>query len=239
MELNIILPFCLFTLFSLGFLAAFLVVRVKKGAGPLALLLKTCASIFFFGGALYACYVNGLTLYNLFIVFGLFFALLGDIVLDLKIAYPEHNKLYTNSGIGSFSVSNVMFFVAIILLWNWLSRFMVFTIGSVVIALLFATVVLLLSPALKLDLKGYKVQVFVYSTLVALTAVLSLGISFFVPGFAIFAVGAILILISDLILSQTYFGNPKKPNLMIILNHIIYYLGELMIMAYIFFQLFA
>ena len=94
MELQIVLPFCLFLCFSLAFLSAFLVVRVKKGAGPLALLLKTCASIGFFCGALYAAYVNGLTLYNLFIVFGLFFALLGDIVLDLKIAYPEHNKLY-------------------------------------------------------------------------------------------------------------------------------------------------
>ena len=235
--LKIVLPFCLFTAFSLVFLIAFLVVRTKRGAGPLALVLKTLASIFFVSGAIYAVYVNGLSLANMFIVLGLVFALLGDIVLDLKVAYPEGNRMYLNSGISSFSISNVLYLTGIVLLWNSLSKFWFFAIGTVVIALLFAVVVFLLAKPLKLDFTGYKVMVFIYSFLVALTATLSLGISFYVPGFALFAVGAILILISDLILSMQYFGGKQESKLLTILNHVIYYIGEILIMTYLFFQI--
>ena len=70
-----------------------------------------------------------------------------------------------------------------------------------------------------------------------MATILTLSISFFINRMFVFSVGALLVLLSDLILSMTYFGAPKKPNLLVVLNHILYYLGELMIMSYIFFEL--
>lgn len=236
--LEIILPFCIFTIICLGFMTAFLVVRAKKGGCALAVILKTVASIGFMAGGIYAFYINIGVFANLFIVLGLMFALIGDIVLDLKIAYKQDNKLYLNSGITSFTISSALYIVATILLWHTLEKFVLFSIGSIVIAILFATIVFLLSKPLKLDFSGYKVQVFIYSFFVALIAVLSLGISFYVPRFAIFATGAILVLLSDLVLSMMYFGGKGENKMLCIINHTLYYVGELLVMAYLFFQMF-
>ena len=224
-------------LFSLAFLAAFLVVRVKRGACPAALILKTLASLGFVGGGLYGSYIAGLNLANLFIVLGLVFAMLGDIVLDLKVMHPEYNKTYLNSGIAVFSLSSIVYVVATILLNNGLEYFWALLGGSALISAIVAVIILLLEKPLKLDFSGYRVQVCIYSCVVTLAAVLSLSISFFIHGVFVFSIGALLILLSDLILSTTYFGSPKHANTLVIANHILYYLGELMIMAYIFFAL--
>ena len=234
---KIIFPFCLFSVVCLVFLGLFLYVRCKKGGCALAVFYKTIASIGFLAGGIYALYLNPNMLANIFIVLGLMFALIGDVVLDLKIAYKQDEKLYLNAGIGVFSTSSLLYIVAIILLWNTLSKFLFFSIGSVIIALVFAVLVFLLAKPLKLNFSGYKVQVFIYSFVVALVAILSLGICFFVPGFAIFAVGAVLILLSDLVLSTMYFGGKADNNILCIINHVLYYLGELLIMSYLFFQL--
>ncbi|MBR2909570.1 MAG: hypothetical protein IKC11_04400 [Clostridia bacterium] len=236
--LEIVLPFCIFTVICLGFMTAFLVVRAKKGGCALAVVLKTVASIGFLAGGIYALSVNSGVFANLFIVLGLVFALVGDVVLDLKIAYKEDNKLYLNSGITSFTISSALYFVAMILLWHTLDKFLLLSVGSVVIALLFATIVFLLAKPLKLDFSGYKIQVFIYSFFVALVAIMGLGISITVPRFALFAVGALLVLVSDLVLSMMYFGGKGDSKVLCSINHILYYLGELFVMSYLFFQMF-
>lgn len=235
---HIIFPFCLCVAVCFIFLTLFLIVRAKKGGCALAVIFKTIASISFVSGGVYALYLNGDILANLFIVIGLILALIGDIVLDLKVAYKKEEKLYLNAGMSSFTLSSVSYIVAIILLWNTLSKFMFFGLGSLLISVIFAIIVFLLAKPLKLEFKGFKPQVFIYSCVVAMVAIFSLGISFFVPGFALFAVGGILILLSDLVLSTMYFGDKGDNTILCVINHILYYLGELFIMAYLFFQLY-
>ena len=236
--LKTVLPFCIFTAICLAFMIAFLVVRAKKGGCALAVILKTVASIGFLAGGIYALYLNSGVFANLFIVLGLMFALIGDVVLDLKIAYKQDNKIYLNSGITVFTISSALYVVAMILLWHTLNKFLLLGICSVVIALIFATVVFLLSKPLKLDFTGYKVQVFIYSFFVALVAIMGLGISISVPRFAIFAVGGLLVLLSDLVLSMMYFGGKGDSKTLCTINHVLYYIGELLVMAYMFFQMF-
>lgn len=231
------MEFAIFATACLAFVGAFLYVRCTKGAGPLALVLKSIASIIFVFGGIYATYKIGLTLGNMFIVFGLILALFGDIVLDLKIAYKDQNKFYLNTGMISFSLSSALYIVATIILWHSLKNFLFATLGSLLIALLFAVVVMLLSKPLKLDFTGHKTLTVIYSTLVAMAAILSLFISFYVPGYALFAVGVLLVLISDLVLSLMYFGGKQDSKVLCIINHILYYLGELMVVSYLFFQL--
>lgn len=231
------MSFAIFATVCLLFVCAFLIVRTKNGAGPNALILKSLASMVFVIAGVYATFKVGLTIANLFIVIGLLFAMFGDVVLDLKVAYPEHNKIYLNAGMASFSVSSALYIVAIILIWNELKNFTLACVGSFVIGLLFATVVLLLAKPLKLDFSGFKVQTLVYSTLVATAGILSLFICFFVHWFAIFAVGVLLVLISDLVLSLMYFGGKADSKALCIINHILYYFGELLVVAYLFFQL--
>lgn len=231
------MEFALFSVVCLLLVGAFLWVRSTKGAGPVALILKASASMVFVFAGIYATFRVGLTVANMLIVFGLIFALFGDVVLDLKVAYKEHCGIYLNSGMISFSISSLLYIVATILIWNGLKNFALACVGSFVLALGFAIVVLLLAKPLKLDFTGFKVQTVVYSTLVAMAGILSLFISLYIPGFWIFACGVILVLISDLVLSLMYFGGKADSKALCIINHTLYYIGELLVVAYLFFQL--
>lgn len=236
MTTKMVLIFLAFAVVSLALMSVFLCIRVKKGACAKALIFKTLASLVFVVGGLTCAQIVGLNVQNLLVVIGLVCAMLGDIVLDLKQMHPENNKIYLNSGIAVFSVSSLLYVVSTCLWFNMLEKFWFLFGGALLISVLVAIVIFLLEKPLKLNFAGYKVQVFIYSLLVTMAAILSLAICLFIEGFAVFAVGALLILISDLVLSMTYFGTPKKPNTLVVINHILYYLGELMIVCYLFIQ---
>lgn len=233
MDIKLFLPFLAFTIACLTFLTIFLVFRVKS-ASPKALIFKTLASVCFVFGGVYTCTYIGLNSATALILCGLISAMLGDIVLDLYIL-DNRNNLYLRSGISVFSLSSLLYAVATILLFYSLKKFTFLLIGSIVIAILIAVIIQLLAKPLKLDFKNNSIFVFVYSLLVSLVAVLSLAVCFFVHGFAIFAVGTILVLISDLVLSFTYFGSCRHEKTLVVINHVLYYLGELLVMAYLFF----
>lgn len=231
------MEFAIFATICLVFVGAFLFVRCKKGACPLAVILKSIASIIFVFGGIFATFKIGLSTANMLIVFGLILAMFGDVVLDLKMAYKEHEKIYLNAGMTSFSLSSALYVVATVLIWHSLENFLLAVLGSFGLALVFAIVVLLLEKPLKLDFSGFKVQAFIYSMLVAMAGILSLVICFFAPKFAIFAVGVLLVLISDLVLSMMYFGGKGDSKVLCVINHVLYYVGELLVVAYLFFQL--
>lgn len=231
------MEFAIFATICLVFVGAFLFVRCKKGACPLAVILKSIASIIFVFGGIFATFKIGLSTANMLIVFGLILAMFGDVVLDLKMAYKEHEKIYLNAGMTSFSLSSALYVVATVLIWHSLENFLLAVLGSFGLALVFAIVVLLLEKPLKLDFSGFKVQTFIYSMLVAMAGILSLVICFFAPKFAIFAVGVLLVLISDLVLSMMYFGGKGDSKVLCVINHVLYYVGELLVVAYLFFQL--
>lgn len=229
--------FAIFATACLLMVGAFLFVRCTKGSCPLAVVVKSVASIIFVFAGIFATFQVGLSTANMFILFGLILAMFGDIVLDLKMAHKDHEKFYLNSGMISFSLSSATYVVATILIWNSLESFLFAVLGSFCLALVFASAVLMLEKPLKLDFSGFKVQTFIYSTLVAMSGILSLIICFFAPKFAIFAVGVILVLISDLVLSMIYFGGKGDSKVLCVVNHILYYFGELLVVAYLFFQL--
>ncbi len=221
----------------LALMIAFLVVRIKRGANDLSVCLKTMASLVFVFGALIAIYLSGLFLANILIVMGLICAMLGDVALDLKYTHVDYKKQYLNAGMVCFCLSNVFYIIAISFMFNSAQNFWLFAGGMVLVALVFAIIVFLMAKPLKLDFSGFKALTFVYSFLVSLTSFLSLGICFFVSGFAIFACGAILVLISDLVLSLMYFGGKDNSKVLCIVNHSLYYIGQLLIVAYLFFQM--
>lgn len=229
--------FGIFATACLLMVGGFLFVRCTKGACPLAVVLKSIASLIFVFAGIFATFKVGLTTANMFILFGLILALFGDIVLDLKIAYKEHEKFYLNTGMISFSLSSATYIVATILIWHSLENFLLAGLGSFALACVFGIVVLMLEKTLKLDFSGYKIQTFIYSTLVSMAGILSLIVCFFAPKFAIFAVGVLLVLISDLVLSLMYFGGKGDSKVLCVVNHVLYYLGELLVVAYLFFQL--
>ena len=101
----------IFVVLSMVICVAFCVLRASK-ATFYSLTLKILASLCFIFAGILALTVVGWGTVGIMIIVGMVFGLIGDIVLDLKIMYPEKNDTYFLIGTGSFAVGHVFYFIA-------------------------------------------------------------------------------------------------------------------------------
>ena len=232
-------------LFSLCVLSTilFLVVRVLKG-GIWGLLTKTFASFLFVVTSVVALTLYAPTISSLFVVIGLICGFVGDILLDLKVIYKEHNDIYLNSGMLAFGLGHIFYFVALFTyvlnrveyLATSTPLYIPILIG-VGIAIILCIGILLSTKLMKLNFGKFFYQSGAYTLLLTTLSVLSIvfAVTYQITMLWIFGIGATLILVSDLILSLNYFGGKENDKLLIILNHAIYYAGQILIAGFIFF----
>lgn len=239
----------------------FLVVRVKK-AGLAGFYTKTIASVFFILLAIFSYFevVKGkilipkvYTAYSMFIITGLIFGMLGDVFLDLKVAYTKDNDIHLPAGMISFSIGHIFYLIALMVYSG--SVILEATNGKVDVSLgfhygpLIAAIVvgagaIILAPFMKLDIGKFKIPAATYGILLTYTAVQSLY-SLIVAsqagtlnnGLLVMTIGGISFLISDLILSQIYFAKEKNMDtpIMVLACHITYYIAQILIALSIFF----
>ncbi|MCM1363769.1 MAG: lysoplasmalogenase [Faecalibacterium sp.] len=221
--------------FGLIFLIIF-IVRCKDKRSVSGVYTKNSTSMMFLLTAVMACYQNPAQWkYGLFITVGLVFGMLGDIYLDLKWVYPDDMKKYLEYGFICFGFGHMFYIPAI-------AKAAQLTIVQIIIAAVIGIVVavgnLLLEKPMKQKFGEFKLIVSLYSFILA-TMVATAVISAIVTAqaaFIILAVGAILFIISDLILSPMYFGEGKNTPLNFILNHVTYYAGQFLIALSIYFM---
>ena len=99
------------------FMALRLTVATKsEKGGVVAMFAKTAASLGFISIAVAGLY-EGASRAALFVLFGLVFGLIGDMVLDLKVVYLEKPEegVYLTGGMASFGIGHIMFLTAICL----------------------------------------------------------------------------------------------------------------------------
>ena len=224
---------------------AFLILRVKKGGLPAAVA-KTCASVMFVLTGIAAAMdsmpyfkepVIGLSKFNpwvMLFIAGLVCAVLGDLFLDLKYTYLEDSDAHTFLGFSFFIATQVFYFMAMqnVFLWKNDPKFIYIPFGVAVIFVL--CVIFGEKKILKVTFGKFKAISAVYSGILSFTtafAVCCMISSGFKPGAIMVAVGEVLFLISDLILSGTYFGVGKNTKKDVILNHVFYYAAQFVISA--------
>ena len=83
----------IFIVLSMVFCVSFCVLRAQKATG-FSLTLKILSSLAFIIAGILALQVNGFSTIGILILVGLICGLAGDILLDLKIMYPQHNNAY-------------------------------------------------------------------------------------------------------------------------------------------------
>jgi uncharacterized membrane protein YhhN len=88
---------------SLVLCIVFCIFRSKQ-ANVWSLALKTSASLAFVLCGLFAINATASYTSTLFIIAGLVFGLVGDIVLDLKIMYPTQSNQYFVTGTSAFAI---------------------------------------------------------------------------------------------------------------------------------------
>ncbi len=219
----------LLAVFSIIFCVLFCVVRAKK-ATVWSLALKTLSSVCFILCGIFAIYTTGSTAINLLIVAGLVMGLIGDIILDLKIMYPEEGDKYFVVGTTSFIVGHIFYFVGVLLynnsvlaenlLWNILI--------SAGVAIVLTLIIMLSSKKMNMDFGKMLWLVVLYSFILTFMTAFTISIAIYVPMFWIFAGGMIAFLLSDLVLSMQYFGG-RNEKVWIYINHLLYYAAQALI----------
>lgn len=224
----------------------FISVRVNKGelAGVFS---KTVASFCFIAFALLllAQKVN-LNTYSIYgvvcLVLGLVLGLIGDILLDLKVVYPFHKDKYLYAGMTSFLVGHIFYIISMILFSyneinffaNHLLPFFLVIVGA---AILTAITWLVSTKVLKLNYDRFSAFVNIYTFVLIFTTLLSLYIACVVSTIPMYVltIGFVLFLASDLVLSMQYFGGKLMDKKLIIINHALYYLAQIIIAMFVYF----
>lgn len=221
-----------FTCVGAVLLVCFCIKRVKATTPGIAMI-KAMVSVCFIATALSATvsrsFDSSHMRYAFFIIMGLIFGMLGDIALDLKFAHKKETKIYTYAGFICFLVGHLCFDVGMI------SEFykkgnILYIVIPVIVCLLTAVVIRFSEKPMKVEYGEYKNIVTLYTpVLVSLMAVsfsMALLNGWQVKGLDIIFGGSIFFLVSDLILSGTYFGQNKSRPVDIVTNHVTYYIAQ-------------
>ncbi len=168
---------------------------------------------------------------QLFIVLGLVAGLIGDLVLELKVMYPQQAKSYLNAGIASFSIGHIFFFIG---LAGFEPINAINFLYIILIALALSALILFASKFIKVSFKDMFVQVSFYTFILTFMTVYG-GFRFLLdPKFLLFFIGVLLFLLSDLVLSPIYFGDKKDDKTYAVVNHLLYYSAQICIATFIF-----
>lgn len=231
-----------FIALALGIVAtiAFLVKRVKEGGVKAAMLKAFASTLFIATGIAAAASVIGADKFSfaLFVVMGLVMGLMGDIWLDLKWVYPETNDTYTFAGFGSFMIGHFFYLAGLFIHYADFTKPLYIVIPAVVALLLGGGVVILEKP-MKMVYGKFKaitgVYGFVLGFMTFLSGSLALMHNFKEMTLNFMFVGGVLFLLSDLILSGTYFGEGKRRPVDIVTNHVAYYAAQFVIASAVLF----
>jgi len=205
-------------------LTMFLIYRDRKGSVK-ALLYKTIASFLFILVAFASFMLNpgqGVATFAMLITMGLVCGLIGDILLDLKIMYKESSSLYQHGGMVAFFAGHLFYLAALIIYFG-------FSWIPLVIALALAIIIACISKfILKFNFAEHTIDTYAYSFVLsymmtqACYAAITQG---YTACTLLLAAGAILFMLSDLVLVMTYYDN-KDSRAFIATNHILYYAAQ-------------
>ena len=214
--------------------SAIFTVRRAKAVTHTNLILKVVSSLLFIllGCASYAA--GGRPANAIFIIIGLVFGLVGDAFLDMKYLYPQDEDAHTFTGFAAFIAGHVFYTLFLFMNYKALPAHII----TAVIVGVAAGIIIFATPKLmKLDYGKFRIISSVYAAFLVFITVYALLVAFDGKDAArwLMGIGLVLFLLSDLVLSQIYFGKDKNTPANAGINHALYYAGQILIAFSIFF----
>lgn len=208
----------------------------RKGFSVNNLLFKSVSSLCYLLTAVFALINNkDAYTYGSLIIMGGALGLVGDILLDLKGIYKSEEKIYLKGGFIFFLVGHIFYTCAIIyslkIKW-WL------VLIAAVVSVLIGIGTVLSANLMKVHYGAFRRIVAVYVAFLAMTtvtSVISVFVSHFQKGYVLLMIGSVLFLLSDAVLSNTFFGRGKDKPIHFFINHFLYYAGQYLIAASVMF----
>ena len=195
-----------------------------------AVILKGAASLMFVLVA-YNAYMTVNNIFNKQFLIGLFFGMLGDILLNLRFVFKKNGQKIFLVGILAFLIGHIIYLLALLPqarhVWIWYC----IIIGAL------AAAALLMYIFKTMDIKpAFKIFGVFYLGAVFIMTAIALGIAIFTPSrrSLIYAIGAVLFTASDVVLIfNTFSGKTTFP--LRICNLTLYYIGQMLIAFSLFF----
>lgn len=208
----------------------------SKGFSVNNLLFKSVSSLCYLLTAVFALINNNEAYtYGSLIIMGGALGLVGDILLDLKGIYKSEEKIYLKGGFIFFLVGHIFYTCAVIyslrIKW-WL------VLIATVVSVLIGVGTVLSANIMKVHYGAYRRIVAIYVAFLAMTMVISViaaFVSHFQKGYVLLMIGSVLFLLSDAVLSNTFFGRGKDKPIHLFINHFLYYAGQYLIAASVMF----
>lgn len=200
------------------------------------LLFKSISSLCFLLTAVFALIGNSSAyIYGSLIIMGGALGLVGDILLDLKGVYKQDEKTYLKGGFIFFLVGHIFYIGALI--YSVKPKWWLVLIAAAV-SILIGIGTVLSANLMKVHYGAYRRIVAIYVAFLAmtmLTSILCVFLTHFQKGYILMAIGAVLFLLSDVVLSNTFFGRGKDKKHHLFINHFLYYAGQYLIAASVLF----
>jgi len=226
----------IFTLLGVGTMTPYIHLRIKRRHVP-AIIFKICTSVLFLlttgvsvlmsSGAAWEQY----KFLFMGLLFGQISGLLGDYWLDMKDMHTKHHDTYVLAGFTSFLVGHLFFIAGLYRTYaaygsgiGWKYQLIVPAAGLVLCAGVLAT-----EKPMKLKYGKFKGITAGYSLVFGMSIAMAFCCWFFGDKSAqplVMTVGLVVFLLSDLVLSGTYFGENKTRPIDYTLNYIFYYGGQ-------------
>lgn len=166
------------------------------------------------------------------VVMGLVCGLLGDIWLDLKYVFPEHDLPFTYAGFAVFGIGHILYIAGMLARFSPPGR-MAYVLVPIVLAVALSVINAAIEKPMKLDYGRLKPVVIAYGVLLFTTMLLSGSLALCYgwqePALNLLFAGGILFAISDLVLSNTYFGTGHERPIDFVLNYFTYYPAQFLI----------
>lgn len=192
--------------------------------------IKNLTSVFFLLTTLTAAFSNqSFWQYGILVLIGGAFGMLGDIYLDQKWVYPEHDEKYLVAGFVSFAIGHFFYMGAIALQLGLGIKDFLFI--PLIAGIAVAAFTLIMEKPTKCNYGKFRLIVTLYCVVIGamagttLLGAINTGAS---AQYIVLVIAAVLFLLSDIVLSSMYFGTQNTP-LFFVINHTTYYFAQFMI----------
>lgn len=219
----------LLALVGMALQGIFIAVEHKEKYVPAVILKGTAALLFCIIGTVAVATASVDQSFARLVVIGLFCGMVGDILLNLRFVFPKIGQKIFLLGVVAFLTGHILYLSAIIPLSQNLLPCLI--VGAVLAAALLTWIFKTLTVKLAFKIFGVLyIGAIVLMTAVAIGNVLTAATT----AAWMHAVGAVLFTLSDIVLIFNTFGKEQKFS-MRITNLSLYYLGQLMIAASLFY----
>lgn len=204
----------------------------RMGFSVRNIIFKAVSSLCYMLTAVFATIINSNAhIYGSLILMGGALGLVGDIALDLKGVYKKDESTYLKCGFIFFAVGHIFYTGAVVysmkIKW-WI------VLLSALLAIIIGVVTVAAANIMKVHYGAYRKIVAIYVAFLSMTMIISVLAAIFSGWqkcYIIMAVGSILFLASDAVLSGTYFGRGKDKKHHLFINHFLYYAAQYLIAA--------